>query len=420
MPFLAEYLWQRLVRDAEGAPDSIFLAGWPDPRPADAELLRSMGEARRIVELGHKARGETGLTLRQPLRTMYVRGSSSADAHAAEIADELNVKEVRFGEGPVARIQLKPNLPVLGPRLGVKMRDVKAALDSGEYEELDDGHVRAAGEELGPDDVIRGERLSVDGFVMADDGAVSVALSTGARRRAQAREARPRPDPRDQRPPQARGPRDHRPHRRDARRVGRRPGPGPRRVDQAGDTGRGAPGRRSGPADREGLTSAAKRDRGRAEACPSQPRELFLLDPEVVFLNHGSFGACPRPVFDEYQRRQRELERQPVEFLARRYAGLVDEARERLAAYLGAGTDDVVFVPNATAGMNVVARSLQLDPRDEVLLTNHLKTRLYDRHRVEVPVQRWHDRPLLRASFQGYNDERDLDALCEALRAEVG
>ena len=86
---------------------------------------------------------------------------------------------MRFGEGPVARIQLKPNLPVLGPRLGVKMRDVKAALDSGEYEELDDGHVRAAGEELGPDDVIRGERLSVDGFVMADDGAVSVALSTG-------------------------------------------------------------------------------------------------------------------------------------------------------------------------------------------------------------------------------------------------
>jgi isopenicillin-N epimerase len=365
-------------------------------------------------------------------------------------------------------------------------------------------------------------------------------------------------------------------------------------------------------------------------------RELFLLDPEVVFLNHGSFGACPRPVFDEYQRWQRELERQPVEFLARRYAGLIDEAKARLAVYLGARPEDLVFVPNATAGMNVVARSLELGPGDEVLLTDHeygavdflwehvcdragarlvrqplepgpdlvdeffaaagprtrivsvshitsatalrfpveeicrraraerilvaldgahapgqvdldadslgadfytgnchkwlcgpkgagflwarpehqswlaplvvgwseressfaarhrwqgthdpaaylsvpaaidfqaehgwdevrtrclalaaqaagrladlgleplapdeswlgqmvaaelpecdvadLKARLYDRHRVEVPVQRWHDRPLVRASFQGYNDERDLDALVDALRAEL-
>src|SRR5215471_10867504 len=100
-------------------------------------------------------------------------------------------------------------------------------------------------------------------------------------------------------------------------------------------------------------------------------RELFLLDPDVVFLNHGSFGACPRPVFDEYQRWQRELERQPVEFLARRYPVLIEEAKARLAAYLGARADDVVFVPNATAGMNVVARSLELGPGDEVLITNH-------------------------------------------------
>jgi isopenicillin-N epimerase len=90
-----------------------------------------------------------------------------------------------------------------------------------------------------------------------------------------------------------------------------------------------------------------------------------------VFLNHGSFGACPRPVFEEYQRLQRELERQPVEFLARRYDELVGAARARLAAYLGAQPDDVVFVPNATTGMNVVARSLPLGPGDEVLTTDH-------------------------------------------------
>jgi isoleucyl-tRNA synthetase len=180
MPFLAESLWQNLVRGAcEGAPDSVFLAGWPQPGPPDEALLAAVREVRRIVELGHQARGEVeGLTLRQPLRRMFVRGSSLAGAHADEIADELNVKEVRFDEGPVARVQLKPNLPVLGPRLGAKLPGVKAALDAGDYEELGDGRVRAAGEELGADDVIRGERLSVDGFAMADDDVVSVALST--------------------------------------------------------------------------------------------------------------------------------------------------------------------------------------------------------------------------------------------------
>jgi isopenicillin-N epimerase len=96
-----------------------------------------------------------------------------------------------------------------------------------------------------------------------------------------------------------------------------------------------------------------------------------LLDPDVVFLNHGSFGACPRPVFEEYQRWQRELERQPVEFLARRRPELVEAAKARLADYLGAGPDDLVFVPNATAGMNILARSLDVGPGDEVLITNH-------------------------------------------------
>jgi isoleucyl-tRNA synthetase len=109
---------------------------------------------------------------------MFVRGAPGAAAHVGELASELNVKEVLFDEGPVARVQLKPNLPVLGPRLGAKLRDVSAALAAGDYEELGDGRVRAGGEELDPDDVIRGERLSVDGFVMANDDVVSVALST--------------------------------------------------------------------------------------------------------------------------------------------------------------------------------------------------------------------------------------------------
>jgi isopenicillin-N epimerase len=100
-------------------------------------------------------------------------------------------------------------------------------------------------------------------------------------------------------------------------------------------------------------------------------REHFLLDPDIVFLNHGSFGACPRPVMAELQRWQLELERNPVEFLGRRSAGLLRQARERLASHLGARSADLVFVPNATSGVNVVARSLALRPGDEVLATDH-------------------------------------------------
>lgn len=100
-------------------------------------------------------------------------------------------------------------------------------------------------------------------------------------------------------------------------------------------------------------------------------REHFLLDPAVTFLNHGSFGACPRPVFDAWQRWQLELERNPVEFLGRRSAALLGTAREALAAYVGAAAEDLVFVPNATTGVNIVARSLDLQPGDEVLATDH-------------------------------------------------
>lgn len=108
----------------------------------------------------------------------------------------------------------------------------------------------------------------------------------------------------------------------------------------------------------------------RCDSTPVGLRDEFLLDPDVVFLNHGSYGACPRPVLEEHRRWQRELERQPVEFLTRRSEGLLEEARARLGAYLGARGEDLVFVPNATTGMNTVARSLGLGPDDEVLTTD--------------------------------------------------
>ena len=99
--------------------------------------------------------------------------------------------------------------------------------------------------------------------------------------------------------------------------------------------------------------------------------EQFLLRPDVAFLNHGSFGACPKPVFDTYQAWQRELEAEPVEFLGRRSGGLLADARKVLGTYVGADAEDLVFVTNATYGVNIVARSLDLGPGDEVLTTDH-------------------------------------------------
>lgn len=99
--------------------------------------------------------------------------------------------------------------------------------------------------------------------------------------------------------------------------------------------------------------------------------DQFMLDPDVTFLNHGSYGACPREVFESYLNWQRELERQPVEFMGRRVSELLDTARQNLAAYIGASADDVVFVPNATTGINLVAKSLHLEAGDQVLATDH-------------------------------------------------
>ncbi|MCP4573887.1 MAG: aminotransferase class V-fold PLP-dependent enzyme [bacterium] len=102
-------------------------------------------------------------------------------------------------------------------------------------------------------------------------------------------------------------------------------------------------------------------------------RDLFLLRDDVAFLNHGSFGACPRPVFEEYQRLQRELESEPVDFLDtdRTFHQRMAVARGRLADFVGADRNEIVFTPNATTGLNIVARSLDLNPGDEILTGDH-------------------------------------------------
>lgn len=103
---------------------------------------------------------------------------------------------------------------------------------------------------------------------------------------------------------------------------------------------------------------------------PDILKHEFLLDPDIAYLNHGSFGACPRPVFDAYQRYQRELEREPVDVLQRHFRETMRGARSRLAGFVGCGADELVFVRNTTYGMNVVARSLQVGAGDTILTTD--------------------------------------------------
>jgi isopenicillin-N epimerase len=100
-------------------------------------------------------------------------------------------------------------------------------------------------------------------------------------------------------------------------------------------------------------------------------KEQFLLDPNIHFLNHGSYGATPLSVFEDYHRWQVRLERQPVLFLGRELDDLMRESRKLLGEYLYVDGDDLVYIPNATYGVNIVARSLNLEVGDEILSTDH-------------------------------------------------
>ena len=100
-------------------------------------------------------------------------------------------------------------------------------------------------------------------------------------------------------------------------------------------------------------------------------RSHWLLEPRVIFLNHGSFGACPRAVMDEQSRLRAEMERNPVRFLWREVEERLDAARTELARFVGADAEELAFVPNATTAVNSVLRSLELQPDDELVTTDH-------------------------------------------------
>ena len=100
-------------------------------------------------------------------------------------------------------------------------------------------------------------------------------------------------------------------------------------------------------------------------------KSQFLLDSNITFLNHGSFGACPKPIFEEYQRLQLELEKEPVHFIQKKQAEYLKIAKERLAKYIGCDANDFFFTPNPTFAVNTIMRSLDLKEGDEILSTNH-------------------------------------------------
>ena len=120
---------------------------------------------------------------------------------------------------------------------------------------------------------------------------------------------------------------------------------------------------------------------------PACAPRLWSLDPTVTFLNHGSFGSCPRAVLDYQEELRQRLERQPVQFLARELEGRLDEARQELAEFLGAAPEDLVFVPNSTSGVNTVLRSLRWQPGDDVVVTDHEYNAC--RNALEFAAEQW-------------------------------
>src|SRR4051812_8275921 len=99
-------------------------------------------------------------------------------------------------------------------------------------------------------------------------------------------------------------------------------------------------------------------------------KSQFLLKPDITFLNFGSFGACPKPIFEDYQKWQLEMEQEPVQFITVRGLQYLKESRDALGNYIGCNGDDLVYVPNPSYAVNLIAKSFKLQPGDEILGTD--------------------------------------------------
>lgn len=102
----------------------------------------------------------------------------------------------------------------------------------------------------------------------------------------------------------------------------------------------------------------------------SDLKSLFLLDPRITFLNHGSFGACPKPIFEDYQRWQLLLEREPIQFITNTGIQILDKSKKALATYVNCDASDLIYMPNPTTALNTVIKNLDLKVGDEILTTD--------------------------------------------------
>jgi isoleucyl-tRNA synthetase len=189
-PFLADEMWQNLVANPCGpdAPSSVHLAGYPEPDQARiaAGLLGPMADVRAIAELGHRARAEAKQRLRQPLASAIVASGDAARLEALassklldEVASELNVKSVTTTTDLESLVeqQVVPNFRALGPRLGAKVQEVRAALAAGDYRLGDDGIVHVGDEQLAVGEYELRSRAR-EGFEAQTDGALVAAIDT--------------------------------------------------------------------------------------------------------------------------------------------------------------------------------------------------------------------------------------------------
>jgi isopenicillin-N epimerase len=133
----------------------------------------------------------------------------------------------------------------------------------------------------------------------------------------------------------------------------------------------------------------------------SSIKKLFLLDTNVTYLNFGSFGACPKPIFEDYQNWQIQLEKEPVQFLTVKGIKFLKNSREALAAFIHCDADDLVFTPNPTHAINLIAKNLNLQAGDEILTTDleygamdrtweyycNSKGAVYNRYNIELPLK---------------------------------
>ncbi len=155
----------------------VFGAVGPAAGQLDERLLAEVAAVRQVVDLGRRARAVAKLRLRQPLRKLAVEGADAIGSYTEEIADELRVKKVTLERIDTSGLRVRPNFPVVAPRLGRDMPLVKKALDEGEFTELDGGRFEVLGHVLDPSDVVV-ERLEKAGWAVVSDEGVTVALDT--------------------------------------------------------------------------------------------------------------------------------------------------------------------------------------------------------------------------------------------------